>query len=234
MRGSSCSMCPSPCGGSGHQSHVALVRLSEILTDNGAATVPAVRRPYQTGQSERPASAVREGSLCRRPEVPVDQVASLGYHGGGTSRTSSLPRNRAVHSAWCLSRRSARAYKTLVSTTITSSAGYRPKPSASSSSARSDTSVRPLSPIPMNAGQARDARRSGSCRQAARAIPGDVKPAPRRTRRQAAAAAPWLSYPQLTRVSWILIIPAHRRRSLAVSRPRRTVADIGVLRGIKR
>ena len=67
-----------------------------------------------------------------------------------------------MHSAWCLSRRSARAYKMLVSTTITKSAGYRPKPSPSSSSARSDTSVLPLSPIPANAGKRRDPRWPGS------------------------------------------------------------------------
>ena len=42
-------------------------------------------RVGQSGQLEgvlvTDAHTVQEGSLCRRPEVPVDQVAGLGYHG---------------------------------------------------------------------------------------------------------------------------------------------------------
>jgi hypothetical protein len=74
--------------------------------------------------------------------VPAGQVAGPGRHRGRHERDLIVPaENRPVHRAWCSSRRSASAYRTLVSTTITNSAGYRPQPSASGSSARPDTAV---------------------------------------------------------------------------------------------
>ena len=49
-------------------------------------------------------------------------------------------------------------------------------------------------------------------RPVAQAAPGHARPAPRRTRRQAAATAPWLSHVQFTRVTWISLMPVRRRR----------------------
>ncbi len=60
-------------------------------------------RVGQSGQLEgvgvAGADAVQEGGLRRGPEEPVDQVAGLATTVDGTSRTSSFPRNHAVHSA---------------------------------------------------------------------------------------------------------------------------------------
>lgn len=37
------------------------------------------------------ADAVQEGGLCRGPEVPVDQVAGFGYHGGRYEQDLVVP-----------------------------------------------------------------------------------------------------------------------------------------------
>ena len=143
-------------------------RTSAAVRRRSAPVNPA---SWKASASPMPALSGKAASAAGPGYLSIRWQASAAT-AGGTSRTSSLPRNHAAHSAWCLSRRSASAYKTLVSTTMTSSAGYRPKPSASSSPARSDTSVRRLSSAPVNAGQARDARRSGSSPAGGSSNPG--------------------------------------------------------------
>ena len=130
---------------------------------------------------------------------------------GTTSRTSSFLRNHSVHSAWCLSRRSARAYKIWCQRRSRSQqATGRSPPRAAHRLARTRRSSRCHRP---RRTPARGEIPGGleARRRVAQAARERAKTAPRRTRRQAAATAPWLSHAQFTRVGRISLKPTRRR-----------------------
>ena len=85
--------------------------------------------------------AIRESGLCRRPGECVDQVAGLGQHGGRREQDLIVTAEPIGAPGMVLIPPIGRRRQDLGSAAITNSAGYRPKPSASGSPARPDTSV---------------------------------------------------------------------------------------------
>jgi hypothetical protein len=119
--------------------------------------------PLQVGVSEShwaeltsrlAADRIEELRLGDRTAEPVDEVARLGQNGDRKGELSVRSSSQRRQRSCAVSDRSASATMTLVSTRITT-AGQRPKPSASSSSTRCDRSWRRLSKLPTNSGSGR-------------------------------------------------------------------------------